>query len=96
MHGVLAMWGAAPLARAALLAAADGRALTLPPRPPTVVERPVCALSGLAPGPACPLKRERFAVGSAPTARCDWHDGARIAWPAEGARWAARIRRAGR
>jgi hypothetical protein len=87
------MWGAAPLARAALLAAADGRALTLPPAPPEIVTRPVCRLSGRAPGPHCPIANEHFIAGSEPRDRCDWHrvvDGQlRVAWPAEVAGWAA-------
>jgi penicillin-binding protein 1C len=96
MHSVLAMWGAAPLARAALLAAADGRALTLPERPPSIVERPVCALSGAVPGPACPVKRERFLADNVPRAPCPFHkmDAGRVAvaWPPEAARWARRNR----
>ncbi len=90
MHNVLAMWGAAPLARAALLAAADGHALTLPPRPPSIVERPVCALSGGVPGAACPIKREKFLAGHVPTAPCTWHRRGEVAWPAEATRWASR------
>lgn len=100
MHAVLAMAGAAPLGRAALRAAADGRALTLPPRPAAIVERPVCALSGQVPGPACPHKRERFLRGTEPQAPCAWHraaadGGLAIEWPAEARAWAARRRLAG-
>jgi penicillin-binding protein 1C len=93
MHQMLAMWGAAPLARAALLAAADGRALTLPDAPPNIVTREVCRLSGRAPGAHCPIAREHFIAGTEPHDRCDWHrvvDGeVRVAWPAEVAAWAA-------
>jgi penicillin-binding protein 1C len=93
MHQMLAMWGAAPLARAALLAAADGRALTLPPAPPQIVTRPVCRLSGRVPGPHCPIAHERFVAGTEPRAPCDWHrviDGeVRVVWPPEVAKWAA-------
>jgi penicillin-binding protein 1C len=99
MHGMLAMWGAAPLARAALLAAADGRALTLPEPPEDIVTRPVCALSGRAPGPHCPTVRERFIRGHEPAERCDWHrvvDGeVRVVWPPQATGWAAARARAG-
>jgi penicillin-binding protein 1C len=72
-HGVLAMAGAAPLCRAALRAAAGERLLTLPPRPPGIEERPVCAGSGEAPSPACPVHLERFVRGTAPQRRCAQH-----------------------
>lgn len=72
-HGVLAMAGAAPLCRAALRAAAGERRLTLPPRPPAIEERPVCAGSGEAPGPACPVHLERFLRGTALQRRCSQH-----------------------
>ena len=67
-RGHLAMWSAAPLARAALLAAADlhGGPLTLPPPPPGVVTADVCAVTGQRPGPGCPHKREHFAAGGDP------------------------------
>ncbi len=102
MHEVLAMWSAAPLARAALLAAADGRRLTLPPRPAALVQRPVCTLSGEAPGPTCPLKREWFIAGAEPVRSqpCSWHQTSEgrtsVAWPAPARPWAASRTRAGR
>lgn len=73
--GTLAMWSAAPLVRAALLAVRDldGAAPTLPPPPPEIVTRDVCRVTGQLPGAGCPLKRERFARGHEPTARCDGH-----------------------
>jgi penicillin-binding protein 1C len=93
-RGSLAMWSAAPLVRAGLLAVADGRPLTLPDRPPRIVARDVCRLSGHAPRAFCPAKREFFAAGTEPTARCSWHrmEGERliVTLPAEIAHWAGR------
>jgi penicillin-binding protein 1C len=91
MHGVLAMRGAAPLARAALLALTERGPLTLPARPADIEDAVVCPLSGLLPGPHCPLRvRDHFARGSVPTRTCDWHAGGRIAWPSPLAEWAER------
>ena len=65
---------AAPLARAALLLATEGRHQALPSRPIGVVTESVCALSGESPGPHCPHRRSEFFVqGKAPTRSCDWH-----------------------
>jgi penicillin-binding protein 1C len=74
-RGHLAMWSAAPLARAALLAAADrhGGRLTLPPPPPGVVTADVCEVTGLGPGPDCPHKRERFVATRVPATQCPGH-----------------------
>jgi penicillin-binding protein 1C len=94
-HGVVAMQGAAPLVRDALLAFADGKMLTLPPRPDTVEEIDVCAVSGMKPGPHCPLEHEVVAKGRGPTATCTWHvlgpDGTiETIYPAEAAGWQRR------
>jgi penicillin-binding protein 1C len=74
-RGHLAMWSAAPLARAALLAAADrhGGRLTLPPPPRGVATADVCEVTGLLPGPDCPHKREHFHAGRLPAATCAGH-----------------------
>jgi penicillin-binding protein 1C len=74
-RGHLAMWSAAPLARAALLAAADrhGGVLTLPAPPDGVVSADVCQVTGLRPGPGCPHKREHFRAGSVPLVACPGH-----------------------
>jgi penicillin-binding protein 1C len=72
-RGSLAMWSAAPLVRAGLLAMAARRSLTLPPRPEGVVTREVCRLSGLRPGPYCATKSEFFLAGSEPADTCTWH-----------------------
>ncbi|MBI5479390.1 MAG: transglycosylase domain-containing protein [Deltaproteobacteria bacterium] len=93
-RGTLAMWSAAPLVRAGLLAVNDRVPLTLPARPEGIVARPVCALSGMAPGSACPVKHEHFRRGTAPTAPCTWHrrsgDDVRVVYPPELTKWARR------
>jgi penicillin-binding protein 1C len=73
--GRLAMWSAAPLVRAALLAVADldGAPLTLPPPPEGIVTASVCRLTGQLAGPRCPAHREHFARGSEPRAVCAAH-----------------------
>ena len=98
--GVMAMQGAAPLVRAALVAlSARFGAPTAPDEPRGLERHDVCALSGLRPGPDCPHKRELFVPGTEPGAVCDWHrrvDGHReVVWPTEAAGW-ARIHRGAR
>jgi penicillin-binding protein 1C len=100
-HGVVAMQGAAPLVRDALLAYADGKMLTLPARPDDVEEIDVCAISGEKPGPHCPIKHEVVAKGRGPTKTCDWHadvGGGRIEvrFPAEVQGWVRRLAGQGR
>ena len=74
-RGHLAMWSAAPLVRGGLLAVADqlGAPLTLPPPPPGVVSREVCAITGQGPAATCPRKREHFSVQYLPTTTCAGH-----------------------
>jgi penicillin-binding protein 1C len=92
-RGSLAMWSAAPLVRAGLLAMASRRNLTLPPRPDGIVAAEVCRLSGMRPGPYCASKSEFFVAGSQPAETCTWHRlrGGRVtvAFPAELADWDA-------
>jgi penicillin-binding protein 1C len=91
MQGLVAMKSAAPLVRAGMMLAADGRELTLPERPDGIVEADVCALSGLVPSAGCVHhKRELFAAGHAPDRTCDWHRDGHIIYPAAAARWAHR------
>jgi len=77
--GALAMWSAAPLVRAALLAVADqrGAPLTLPPAPAGVVTRTICRATGRLAGPSCASHREQFARGTEPTAICTEHHDSR-------------------
>lgn len=74
-RGALAMWSAAPLVRAGLLAVADlrGGPLTLPPPPNGIVTREVCRISGKLAGPDCPSHREHFARDFAPRTICSGH-----------------------
>jgi len=94
-QGIVAMQGAAPLARDALLAVAAGRRLTLPARPDDVDEVEVCAVSGMRAGPDCPHKHEHVAQGRAPRETCDWHRrsgrGVELVWPLAAQGWAARV-----
>ncbi len=99
-QGLIAMRSAAPLVRAGLLLAADGRRLSLPQAPDGVVEVDVCALSGLRPSDNCPHTRhEPFRRGAVPTETCRWHrrvDGRVVVeYPAEIRAWAERTRRRG-
>jgi penicillin-binding protein 1C len=84
-QGLVGMDAAAPLVRDALLAAANGAKLSLPPPPDGadgVESVEVCAVSGMAPGPRCPRVHDYVARGLAPTEPCTWHDGSgRIAIP---------------
>lgn len=73
-QGQAGMAAAAPLARAALLLATDGRAQILPARPSGLRQHAVCPLSGKAPGPHCTHeRREWFIEGTAPQETCSWH-----------------------
>ncbi len=72
-QGVVAMQGAAPLVRAALLAYADGKPLTLPPQPDGIVDVDVCEVTGELAGPACPHKHDHAAAGHTPTTTCTTH-----------------------
>jgi len=73
MYEVIAMQGAAPLARAALQLAANGRRLTLPPPPRELIRHSICAISGLAPLPSCPHRLEWFIPGTQPQKSCTGH-----------------------
>jgi penicillin-binding protein 1C len=73
--GTLAMWSAAPLVRAALLAVSDvaGRPLTLPQAPATITSHDICRITGTLPGPDCPRKHEHFVEGQQPRTTCRGH-----------------------
>lgn len=60
--------GAAPIWRDVMTAAAFGRRMTWPARPAGLIERTVCAPTGLLPGTDCPSPmRELFVTGTEPT-----------------------------
>ena len=92
-HGSSGMWGAGPLAADALEIALAGATPTLPPRPPTLVEREACALSGAAAGPSCP-RAHGFALPDARGAEqaCPLHTSAGTVVPPELQAWAERGR----
>lgn len=80
-------------ARVAAGGTAEAQPAPAPP-PPGVERRTVCALSGLAPTPACPHTRVVWAHTDAPRVPCTWHklgkDGARhLELPPEYAEWAS-------
>ncbi len=90
-QGLVGMDAAAPLVRDAMLAIADGKALTLPARPDDIDDVDVCATSGMAPGPHCPHVHDYVQHGHAPLAPCTWHDdeGA-LHYPAKADGWLTR------
>jgi len=96
-QGLVGMDAAAPLVRDALLAAADGKPLTLPPRPDgaddAIDDLEFCAISGMAPGPHCPRVHDHARHGTAPTTPCTWHDATgQLRYPPIAKRWLARRR----
>lgn len=92
-QGIVGMDAAAPLVRDALLAAAGGRPLSLPPRPDDIEPVERCAISGMAPGPHCPRVHDHAVRGRAPAAPCSWHDDAgRLHYPDRASHWLARRR----
>jgi penicillin-binding protein 1C len=92
-QGIVGMDAAAPLVRDALLAAAGGRPLSLPPRPDDIEPVERCAISGMAPGPHCPRVHDYAVRGRAPAAPCSWHDDAgRLHYPDRAKHWLARRR----
>ena len=98
--GLIAMDAAAPLVRAGLLAAAEGRTLTLPTEPAGIVTARICPISGQLAGPDCPhAMLEHFAAGTIPTATCDWHfrqdHALAVHYPTEISAWAERTAHAG-
>jgi membrane carboxypeptidase/penicillin-binding protein PbpC len=99
-QGLIAMDAAAPLVRAGLQLAANGRKLTLPEAPAAIVAADICPLSGELASDDCPhVKREHFAASAAPAKRCDWHvrkgDRVETRYPAEVAAFMEREAHAG-
>lgn len=89
MREVSGVAGAAPLWGDVLDRVVGDAERPFPP-PPGMERRPVCALSGGAPGPGCDAAPDWFPVGAAPVEPCAWHvEGcAGVAWPPELAAWA--------
>ncbi|MEP7216839.1 MAG: hypothetical protein ABI782_11350, partial [Anaerolineaceae bacterium] len=62
--------GAGPIWRDVMMAAAEGRAMSWPARPPGIVDAVICSPAGLLPGANCPSPvREIFVAGTAPVER---------------------------
>jgi penicillin-binding protein 1C len=90
MQGVSGVSGAGPLLqRAALLTARRHPPGRLPtPALAGATQARICRLSGLAPGPHCPVGTEWFAPGHEPGDRCDWHTEEGVRLPPLYAEWA--------
>ncbi len=75
MAGISGVTGAGPLWRQVMLLLHQDRPGRLPPWPPGMVRRRVCAQSGClpAPGGACPTVEEVFAPGTLPKETCPLH-----------------------
>ena len=91
--------GAGPIFNAVMLAAqrhASGSSVyaqeTIVPVAGDVVQREICALSGLVANAWCPVRRREWVAADAPTVPCHWHhlgdDGLLTFWPAEYRQWA--------
>jgi penicillin-binding protein 1C len=90
--------GAAPIFHAVMLAAQQhvhGREEThrdLVARPGDLREQPVCALSGMRAGEACPIRTKEWLPQGFSPLPCSWHhateDGLLIIWPDEYRTWA--------
>jgi hypothetical protein len=74
MHSVLAMKGAAPLFRDALLASVEGTDPTTFARPEQVDDVEVCPISGMSRGPHCPAGRPELVDSRHPPGSCTWHE----------------------
>jgi penicillin-binding protein 1C len=95
--GAGAVWREVMLAWAAVLAPHQDLSArpTLEDPPSSLVRSNVCALSGLAPSPACPRVQAELLRRAAPSrGRCDWHERAPsgevvVRWPPLYRAWAA-------
>jgi penicillin-binding protein 1C len=91
--------GAGPIFNAVMLAAERRRARAGPYSqdpilsvPSDLVQREVCALSGLTANAWCPVRKREWIAASAPVVPCHWHhlsdEGLLTFWPAEYRQWA--------
>jgi len=92
--------GAGPIFNAVMLAAErrlGGPAATFSsdpilPTPNTVVEREICALSGMTANAWCPIRRHEWVAAESSSLPCSWHhhsdEGLQTFWPAEYRQWA--------
>jgi penicillin-binding protein 1C len=73
MHRLLAMQGAAPLFRDAILLAMEGRSARAFAPPAEVETAEICAISGLRRGATCPHGRHEHVARRHPLGACTWH-----------------------
>lgn len=73
MQRVSGITGAGPLVRATMLATHTHRMPELFTRPESVVVRPICAVSGMTPGPHCPRVVDEKFLSMPLEHECDWH-----------------------
>jgi len=91
MEGVSGITGAGPLLHRAVLMTAR----RIPPgdllRPAEagLASHAICRVSGLRPGPFCPVISEQFVAGTEPRETCDWHTSTGVVLPVQYAEWAA-------
>jgi len=62
------------------------------PTPANVVEREICALSGMTANAWCPIRRREWVASGSSSLPCSWHhhgdEGVMTFWPAEYRQWA--------
>jgi penicillin-binding protein 1C len=92
--------GAGPIFNAVMLAAErrlSGSSATVSadpilPTPANVVEREICALSGMRANAWCPIRRREWVAAESSSLPCSWHhhadEGLLTYWPAEYRQWA--------
>lgn len=73
MQRVSGITGAGPLVRATMLAVHAQKTPEAFTPPASMVVRPVCALSGMAPGVHCPRVLDEKFISQGPHGVCDWH-----------------------
>jgi penicillin-binding protein 1C len=101
LQGSSGVMGAGPIFHAVMLAAerratgglTGSAAAPVVPVPGGLVERAICALSGLPAGPACPVRSREWLPPDADAPPCSWHhlsdDGLLVVWPARYRTWAS-------
>ncbi len=100
LRGSSGVTGAGPIFHAVMLAAVERVRGSLPIGETTPILEPtsdvrrveLCAVSGMAPGAACPTRATEWAAVESPGEACTWHHatdtGVITAWPAPFRRWA--------
>ncbi len=101
LQGSSGVMGAGPIFHAVMLAAerrvagglAESAGAPIVAVPAGLVEQPICALSGMPAGPACPMRVREWLQRDAAAPLCSWHhqgdEGLLIAWPPQYRTWAS-------